>query len=307
MVTRSHLTRNLKRAFLIAAGLACLPVTAMATEVVPLQDKGVLAVEAADLSRENRELVQLFSPTIRNREVRVNAGKEGAKVLTIVTDSILTGRTVRKFNESLLAKGVSIYGAAYYGNFSWERTINDAAITATRTVTGEMDTIEISEGIVRDPKTNLPLMPLTVSIHELSIPLRDDFGKTWKKMRIIPDAETAAPEPKTGRYPGSRVRLVRQNDEEKRHVVYAVKGNLRQVEEFFDAKLKEAHRTVIVAGDSEGAPSPAEVFGIRTSAQVVVLSGYTYSDKKLAYTEVTLRRASDPNLAPYVEVEVAEN
>lgn len=292
---------------LILAGLAAVSSPAFALEQPADKGTGYLAVEARETAPESRELVQIFSPAINHREAKVTAGKDGTRLLTLTTDSILNGRAVRKFNQKLIEKGINVYGAAYYGDFSWDRTVIDAAITMTRPVAGVPDTIEISEGIARDPKTNLPLMPLTVSIYDLSIPLKEDFGKAWKRVEIIPAVEPAAPELKTGRYPGSRVRLVRQNDGERRHVIYAVKGDLHAVEQFFDAKLKEIHRTVIVAGDADSAPSPAEVFGVKTSAQVIVLSGYSYIDKKLVNSDVTLRHASDPNLSPYVEIEVTEN
>lgn len=307
MSFRTNFMNGVKSSLVLAAGLAAVSSPAFAQ--VPPAEKGTgyLAVEAHETSPENRELVQIFAPAISHREAKVTAGKGGTRLLTFTTDSILNGRAVRKFNQGLLQRGINVYGAAYYGDFSWDRTVIDAAITMTRPVAGVPDTIEISEGIARDPQSNLPLMPLSVSINDLTIPLKEDFGKTWKRVVIIPAEEPAAPEPKTGRYPGSKVRAVLQNDGERRQVVYAVKGDLKEVEQFFDTKLKELHRTVIVSGDADSTPSPAEVFGIKTSAQVIVLSGYSYIDKKLAYTEVTLRHASDPNLSPYVEIEVAEN
>ncbi|MRR36269.1 hypothetical protein EG829_16655 [bacterium] len=303
----TNIKNGVKLSLTLAAGLAAVTSPALAQNSPTGEQRGYLAVEANEMSPESQELIQIFAPAIRHREAKVTAGKEGTRLLTFTSDSVLNGRAVRKFNQGLLERGVNVYGAAYYGDFSWERTVIDAAITITRPVTGAPDTIETSEGIARDPKTNLPLMPLTVSINDLTFALKEDFGKTWKRVEIIPAVEPVAPEPKTGRYPGSRVRVVRQNDGERRHVVYAIKGDLRTVEQFFDARLKEIHRTVIVAGDADSAASPAEVFGIKTSAQVIVLSGYSYIEKNLAYTEVTLRHANDPNLSPYVEIEVAEN
>ncbi|WP_373694374.1 hypothetical protein [Geobacter sp.] len=307
MSIRTNLMNRVKLALILAVGLAAVSSPTEAQDSPAGQGKDYLAVEAREMPPESRELIQIFASSIRHRDVKVTAGKGGSRLLTFTSDSILNGRAVRKFNQGLLERGINVYGAAYYGDFAWDRTIVDAAITITRPATGAPDTIEISEGIARDPLTNLPLMPLTVSINELTIPLKEDFGKAWKRLEIIPAVEPIAPEPKTGRYPGSKVRIVRQNDGERRQVIYAVKGDLRAVEQFFDAKLKEIHRTVIVAGDADSAASPAEVFGIKTSAQVIVLSGYSYNDKKLAYTEATLRHASDPNLSPYVEIEVAEN
>ena len=307
MPTHTNIMNGVKLSLILAASLAAVASPALAQNAPAGEEKGYLAVEAREISPESRELIQIFAPSIRHREAKVREGKEGARLLTFTSDSVLNGRAIRKFNQGLLERSVNVYGAAYYGDFSWDRTVIDAAITITRPVAGAPDTIEISEGIARDPQTNLPLMPLTVSTNDLTIALKEDFGKTWKRLEIIPTVEPVAPEQKIGRYPGSKVRFVRQNDGERRHLLYAVKEDLRAVERFFDEKLKETYRTVIVAGDAGSAPSPAEVFGIKTSAQVVVLSGYSYIDKKLVYSEVTLRHASDPNLAPYVEIEVAEN
>lgn len=309
-MTRLILNNARKLGAVISVGLMTLPFTApLAASVPPAGDKGYLPVEAAESSPAEKELSGMFAPTFGHRDLKVTSGSANRKLLTITSERPLNGRAVRKFSEGLLSRGISIYGAAYYGDFVWNRTVIDAAITATRQVAGEPDTIEVSEGLARDPQSNQPLMPLTVAVNELSIPLKDEFGKTWQKVRVIPEADTAAPEPSTGRYPGSRVRVVRHNEPDKRDVVYAVKADLAQVERYFDDRLKEIHRTVIVSGDSAGSPSPAEVFGIKTSAQVIVLSGYTYAagTKKLAFTEVTLKRAADPSLSPYVEVQVVEN
>ncbi len=308
MSIHTKLMNGAKLTLILATVFAALPLQAQ-TQDLPVveQGNGYLTIEAQETSPEKEHLVQIFAPSISYREAKISEGKGDSRLLTFTSDYILNGRTVRKFNKGLQERGINIYGAAYYGDFAWDRTVIDAAITITRPVTGAPGTIEISEGIARDPQTNLPLMPLTVSINELSIPLRDDFGKSWQRIEIIPSVEPAAPEPKTGRYPGSKVRLVRQNDNERRNVIYSVEGDLREVEAFFDEKLKETHRTVIVAGDTDSSASPAEVFGIKTSAQVIVLSGYNYINNKLTSTEVTLRHASDPNLSPYIEIEVAEN
>lgn len=266
-----------------------------------------LPVEATETSQEEKSIAELFIPSFRFRDIKISEGNDGRKLVTIATDAILTGRTVRKFSESLLSRGINLYGAAFYGDFSWDRTVYDASITATRKVAGEPDTIEVSEGTARDPKTNLPVMPLTVSINELYIPLAGNFGKSWKKIKIIPDTDLAAPEPKTGRYPGARVRAVSLPEGGVRQIIYAVKGKLQDVEQFYDDKLKQVHKTVIVSGDGNAPPSPAEVFGVKAPAQMVVLSGYSYAAKKLSYTEVTIRRGMDPSLTDYVEVEVQEN
>ncbi len=293
-----------RQAMAATAGTALLlaaPVQAMVS--APPQD--YLTVEAHEASPAERTLAPLFSPSFQYRDITVTTEGD-RRLVTITSDRGITSRNVRKLNESLISRGISIYGAAYYGDFAWDRTILDAAITMTRKVEGEPDTIEISDGTVRDIKTNKPLVPLTAAVYELHIPVSTGFATSWKKQRIIPAVDIPAPEPRTGRFPGSRVFQIRENEALRRNVLYAVKGELREVEQFFDRKLKEIHRTVIVAGDVEGMPAPAEVFGIKTSAQVIVLSGYSYVNKKLVSTEVTLRRAGDPNLSDYIEIEVVE-
>ncbi|WP_298439208.1 hypothetical protein [Geobacter sp.] len=309
MLTTQPHRRATRLAALSLAGFMTLAVATPVRASSAGPDKGYLPVEATVPSPVDAHLTELFTPPFGYREIKVTPGGSARKLVTITSDRILNGRTVRKFNENLLSKGISVFGAAYYGDFSWGRTVVDAAITATRKVAGEADTIEVSEGIARDPQSGEPLMPLTVSVDEISIPLREDFGTSWRKVRLIPDREPAVTDPKTGRYPGSRVRLVREDDPDRKDLFYAVKGNLVDVERYFEERLKDLHRTVIVTGSETDEPAPTEIFGIKTPAQVIVLSGYTFqaATRKLSSTEVTLKRASDANLAPYVEVEVTEN
>lgn len=293
-----------RQALAATAGSAIL-LAAPVQAVVPAAPQDYLAVEAPEASPAERTLAPLFSPSFQYRDITVTTEGD-RRLVTITSDRGITSRNVRKLNESLISRGISIYGAAYYGDFAWDRTVLDAAITITRKVEGEPDTIEISDGTIRDIKTSKPLVPLTVAVYELHIPVSSDFATSWKRQRIIPAVDIPAPEPRTGRFPDSRVFQIRENEPLRRNVVYAVKGDLREVEQFFDRRLKEIHRTVIVAGDVEGVPTPAEVFGIKTSAQIIVLSGYSYVNKRLVSTEVTLRRAGDPNLSDYIEIEVAE-
>lgn len=307
MLSRLPVGNSVRIAIIIAGSLAVFPTAAPCLEKQPTTGKGYLVVEANEAAPGERELVDSFAPTFAAQEIKLSPGPAGRKLLTIAADGGFTSRMVRKYNETLLSRGINIYGAAYYGDFSWERPAFDASITATRKCTTEPDTIEISEGIAMNPTGDQPLMPMTVATDRLSIPLRSDFGKNWKKLRLIPATEPAAPEPKTGRYPGSRVCLVRKDDGLAKTVLYATKGNLAEVEKYFEAKLKEIHKTVIITGDPTSAPAPVELFGIKTSARIIVVAGYTYAQRKLHYTEVTLKQAGDPNLAPYVEIEVAEN
>lgn len=294
-------------AILIVGSLTVFPVAAFCQDKQPATGKDYLVVEASEAPQDERELVDSFAPSFASQEIKLSPGPAGRKMLTITADRNFTGRMVRKYNETLLSRGINIFGAAYFGDFSWDRPAFDASITVTRKYAAEPDTIEISEGIAQTAHGDRPLMPMTITADRLSIPLRGDFGKTWKKLRLIPATEPMAPEPKTGRYPGSRVYLVRQDDGLAKTVCYAVKGKLADVENFFEGKLKEVHKTVIVTGEPTSPPAPVELFGIRTSARIIVVAGYTYAQKKLHYTEVTLKQAGDPNLAPYVEIEVAEN
>lgn len=296
--------RLTKHAIAVTAGIAIF-MTAPALATVSIETQSYLTVEAPDASPAERTLAPLFAPSFQYRDIKVTSEGD-RRLVTITSDRGITSRNVRKLNEGLLSRGISIYGAAFFGDFTWDRTVVDAAITMTRKVEGEPDTIEISDGTVREPTSNKPLVPVTAAVYELHIPVSSEFATSWKKLRIIPSTDILAPEPRTGRFPGSRVFQVRENEPLRRNVVYVVKGELRDVEQYFDQKLKEIHRTVIVAGDSEGTPAPVEVFGIKTSAMVIVLSGYTYTNKKLVSTEVTLRRAGDPNLSDYIEIEVVE-
>ena len=273
----------------------------------PYRGNTISALGNAQTSSQDAELSAFFAPPFPYRNVWIDRGADGRTLVTITTNSALTKQEISAFKEDLRHRSVNIYGPVYYGEFSWNRTSADAAVTVTRKVEGEGDTIAISEGVARDLRSNEPLMSLTVSERELFIPLTGDFGKIWRKVRIIAEPEPPAPEPKTGRYPGSRVHRVLQDDTTRKQVIYAVRGRIEDVKDFFAKKLKEVHATFLLTGDLEGPSVPDEVFGIKTSARRIMLSGYTFKDKKLFHTEVTIRRADDPTLTDFVEVEVVEN
>ncbi len=265
-------------------------------------------VQGDDTAAAGRyELPRLFTPSFRCKEIKVARNNDGQMLLTIVADEPLNPKKVRLFGEELLSRGISIYGPTYFGAFSWDRTADKAAITMTRRAKDLPDVIEVSESIVAQPQGTQPVVALTVSDGNLYIPLSPHFGKDWARVAIFPGSEPAAAEPKTGRYPGARLRQARQGEGGERTLFYAYRGNIAEAAAFFRERLNRAHKTVITSGDPAVPYSQAEVFGIKTAARVFTLTGYSYASQRLTYTAVTLRKAADPALSEYVEIEVSEN
>ncbi len=122
MSIRTNLMNGVKLALILAAGLAAVSSPAKAQDSPPGQGQEYLAIEAREMPPESRELIQIFAPSIRHSDAKVTAGKGGSRLLTLTSDSILNGRAVRKFNQGLLERGINVYGAAYYGDFAWDRT-----------------------------------------------------------------------------------------------------------------------------------------------------------------------------------------
>ena len=253
------------------------------------------------------ELPSLFTPSFRYKEVKVARNNDGQILLTIVADEPLNPKKIRAFGEALLARSISIYGPTYFGAFSWGRTADKAAITLTRRARDLPDVIEVSESIVAQPKGTQPVVALTIADGNVYIPLSPHFGKDWTRIAVFPGSEPAVSEPKTGRYPGARLRQAIQGEGGERSLFYAYRGNIAEAAAFFHERLKQAHKTVIVSGDPAGPSSQTEVFGIKTVGRVVTLTGYSYASQRLTYTAVTLRKAEDPVLSEYVEIEVSEN
>lgn len=258
------------------------------------------------LAGNGDNLESLFSPSFSHSGVQVTDAGKGRLLLTISTEGLLLPSTAREFTEKLRERGVSIYGPTFFGDFSWERAAYDAAVTLIRRSHDLPDTIEISESVIRTPDRR-PIVALTVAEDKVSIPLREDFGKVWRRMAIIPDKEPDAAEPKTGRLPGSKLLQVKKEEgRADHHLYYSYKGELADAIRFFEAELRRVHKTVLVQGDPTGPSSQAVVFGIRTYGRVVTLTGHTWIDQRLSTTEVILRKPDEPSLAPYLEIETAE-
>lgn len=152
-------------------------------------------------------LTKLFTPEFPYETIKAVEDSKGRRFIVIRTKEKISGKALSEYDDLLLSRGVNIYGAFHYGMFSWQqRTVTDYAITITRKVEGEADTVEISESVVKDPKKQEPIVAASAKGKEIRIAIEQDFGKKWRKIKIIPDKEPDVPEPKIGRYPGSKLR-----------------------------------------------------------------------------------------------------
>lgn len=264
----------------------------------------LLACAAPVFAGVRDDLTTLFSPPFPHTGITIDDAGNARLLLTISTEGLLLPSTAREFTEKLRERGIHIYGPTFFGEFSWERAAYDAAVTLIRRSSDLPDTVEVSESVIKTSDRR-PIVALTVEENRVLIPLRADFGKVWRRVGIIPDKEPDSVEPKIGRFPGSRLRQVKQEGERTR-LYYACKGELGEAVKFFDDSLRRIHKTVLITGDPAAPSSQSEIFGIKTYGRVITLSGHTLIDQRLSTTEVILRRADDPSLAAYVEMETAE-
>lgn len=264
----------------------------------------ILACTASVYAAGSDDLAALFSPSFSHSGVKVAEAGNSRLLLTISTDGLLLPSTAREFTEELRKRGVSIYGPTFFGDFSWDRAAYDAAVTLIRRSRDLPDTVEVSESVIRTPDRR-PIVALTVTEDKVLIALREDFGKAWRRVVIFPDKEPETAEPRTGRFPGSRLRQVAKAGGSERRF-YACKGDLADAIRFFEAELGRVHKTVLMQGDPAGLSAQTVVFGIRTYGKVVTLTGHTLIDQRLSTTEVVLRKPDEPSLGPYLEIETAE-
>jgi hypothetical protein len=281
-------------------------------------------------------LQKLFTPNIPYGSVKVVEDNIGRRFIVIRTKEKINNRMLNEYSDLLLSRGVNIYGTYYYGVFSWQKTVTDFAITITRKVKGEPDTIEISESVVKDPIKKEPIAAASAKGKEIRIAIESDFGKTWKKIKIISDKEPAVPEPKIGRYPGAKLREAHTwsaNQGGGRLLVYVSKSSFKDIAYFYDKGVKEMYVDVFTPftiysakgrekerEEIEGTKKameqienpklyahPLKVFGIKTISQRFDINGRRSTPSKFDSTEVILKRSIDPNLINYIEIEIKEN
>jgi len=281
-------------------------------------------------------LKKLFLPNIPYESVKVMEDNIGRRFIVIKTKEKITNKMLNEYNDLLLSRGVNIYGTFHYGVFSWQKTVTDFAITITRKIEGEPDTIEISESVVKDPIKKEPIVAASAKGKEIRIAIESDFGKTWKKIKIISDKEPAVPEPKIGRYPGAKLKEVSSYGRG-RMLVYVSKDSLKEIVNYFEKKLKKIYKKVSIPQKKEELlkiyeeyekikkpyryaysleerienpklyAHPLKIFGIRTISQRFDLEGSLETSTEYYFSEVILKRSIDPNLINYIEIEIREN
>ncbi|GFE57203.1 hypothetical protein [Geobacter sp. AOG1] len=255
-------------------------------------------------------LVSAFTPPFPIKSIDVEPFNRNDCLVKIVTQQIIKGGMLDDYSSTLLFRGISIYGATFYGPFDGNRSTVDATITMTRKVAGNADAVDISTSAVKTIVGDRPVPPLFVNEKELIIPVEGDFGRKWQRLTIMPDREPVHGESKAGRYPGARLRQAETPAEgqgDRKRLVYAARAPLADVRDYYVKTLKELHPIVTTAGNPADPPTPTGLFGIRTLARQITVAGYTYSNRVMYYTEVTLKQGGGPNLSDYVEIEVLEN
>ncbi|MBT0651583.1 hypothetical protein [Geomobilimonas luticola] len=255
-------------------------------------------------------LVSAFTPPFPIKSIDVEPFNRNDSLVKIVTLHTVKGGMLEEYSSLLLSRGITIYGPTFYGPFDGNRSTVDATITMTRKVPGNPDAVDLSTSAVKTVAGNRPVPPLFVNEKELIIPVEGDFGRKWQRLTIMPDREPAGGEPMVGRFPGAKLRQVETPAEgqgSRKRLVYATRAPFTDVRDYYLKRLKDLHPIVTVTGNPAAPPTPSELFGIRTLARQVTVAGYTYRNRVMYYTEVTLKQGGDPNLADYVEIEVLEN
>lgn len=259
-------------------------------------------------------LTKLFEPVMPYESIKAVKDSAGRKFIVIRTKEKITEKALNDYNWLLLSRGVSIFGTFYHGLFSWQKTVTDFAITITRKVAGEPDTIEISESIIRDPVKKEPVVAATAKGKEIRFAIEKDFGKKWKRIRLIPDKEPDASEPRIGRYPKSRLIDVQKFDGGHAVWIYVSKDSLKNITTNYKEKAKsvytkissdfDIHIGVETVNDPKAYAHAFPVFGIKTISQKIDIRGY--GSKFANSTHIAIVRSSDPNLADYIEIRIEE-
>jgi hypothetical protein len=186
-------------------------------------------------------------------------------------------------------------------------------------VDGEPDTVEISESVVKDPKKNEPIVAASAKGKEIKIAIEKDFGKKWKRIRIIPDKEPEAPEPKIGKYPGSKLRYAYEwpaNQGGGKLLVYVSRDLLKEVYSYYENKIRklfEKPYTDPFANEmfedlKAYSHNPIQIFGIKTIGRVFRISGYNQTPgEKWDFVEIKGLQSLDSNLAGSIQIEIRED
>lgn len=264
-------------------------------------------------------LTKLFVPGFPYENIKVMEDSKGRCFIVIRAKDKIEGKTLREYEDLLLSRGVSIYGTFHYGIFSWDKTVTDYAITLTRKVNGEPNAVEISESVVKNPEKNEPIVAASAKGKEIRIAIEKDFGKSWKKIAIVPEKEPELKEPTMWRYPGARLRIVKDwlaIGGKGRVLTFVSKEPLKRVYEYYLEKVrqsflkpyKDPFAEEIFSNPRAFSHNPIKIFGIKTIGRDFRISGYDQIPPgKMSKIEIRLFQALDSNLSGFIQIEVWED
>jgi hypothetical protein len=268
---------------------------------------------------KDENLIKMFTPEFPYESIKVVEDSKGRRFIVIRAKENISPRTLNQYDALLLSRGVSIYGTFHYGMFSWNKTVSDYAITISRKVEGEPDTVEISESVVKDPKKNEPIVAASAKGKEIRIAIERDSGKKWKRIKIIPDKEPDAIEPKIGRYPGSKLRYAHNwpaNQGSGWLLTYVSKDSLKKIYDFYETKVKQSFikaygdpfRKEMFEDPKAHSHNPIKVFGIKTTGRIFWIHGFNHiPGQEWNSIEIRGHQSLDPNLTEFVQIEIRED
>lgn len=265
-------------------------------------------------------LVKLFTPNQPYESVKMKANINGQRYIVINLGEDITFNNSLAFRKLLLSRGVSIYGSfwdgSHFGIFHWKRRTTQSAITITRKVKEDSDAVEISECLVRDRSTGEPIEIISSSGREIRLAITDDFGKRWKKIKIVPDKEPDAAEPSVGRHPESKLREMCRLLNGDKSWVYVSRTSLKEVYAFYVKKIMESYPQInkdpFEKTKDQDATDLIEVFGysmepekaIKTEGRMFTIRGFERGKKE--YVDIEGRQSADRNLKEFVEIKIKE-
>ena len=264
-------------------------------------------------------LTKLFAPGFPYESIKVMEDSKGRRFIVIRAKDKIEGKTLREYEDLLLSRGVSIYGTFHYGIFSWDKTVTDYAITLTRKVNGEPNAVEISESVVKNPEKNEPIVAASAKGKEIRIAIEKDFGKSWKKITIVPEKEPELKEPTMWRYPGSHLISVHDWTAIKgkgRTLTFVSKDPLKRIYDFYLEKVRQSFLKAykdpfaeeIFSNPRAFSHNPIKIFGIRTVGRDFRMSGYNQIPPgTMGSIRIYISQSLDSNLSGFIQVEVGED
>lgn len=273
---------------------------------------------AAERGDKDSYLTSLFTPQFPYKSVKVVEFKNGTKMIEIKGVNKITPKLQNEYNDLLLSRGVNVYGEYRHGYFSWQTTVSDYAITITRKVPGEPDTIEVSTSTVKEKGE--PVIAANVKGKTLQFIVEQDFGRTWKKIKIMPDKEPKIPDAKIGRYPGAKMMEKTLEFAKGGHsdgtYFYVSKDSLKNVYKYYHEKCTKYYKIYHSKNEYESIITrvienphyrvPDNIFGIKTTGKFIGIHCFDSINNMSDDLTIKLTQSLDSNLMPYVQIYIHE-